>query len=86
MIIDDKKLEGIKKEWLTNIGLVSQNIYLLNDTIEKNIVFGNINVNENKLNEVLKSVNLDNKENFNLKNMISENGKICQVVRCRELQ
>ena len=75
VIIDDKKLEGIKKEWLTNIGLVSQNIYLLNDTIEKNIVFGNINVNENKLNEVLKSVNLDNKENFNLKNMISENGK-----------
>ena len=49
-------------------GYVSQNIFLIDDTIEKNIAFGQDNIDEEKLNKSLKNAelyeyinNLDNK-------------------------
>lgn len=75
IFIDDISHDHLKKKWMFNIGLVSQNIYLFNDTIKNNIVFGNNIVNEEKLKSALKAVNLNYKESFFLDNMISENGK-----------
>ena len=64
----------IRYKWISKIGLVSQSIYLFNDTIENNIAFGN-KIEKNKLNKVLNNVNLDSKGVFSLQNEISENGK-----------
>ncbi len=75
IFIDNINHNDLKKKWMLNIGLVSQNIYLFNDTIKNNILFGNNIVNEEKLKFALKAVNLNSKENFSLNNMISENGK-----------
>ena len=38
--LDDKSLEKNNVGWLKNIGYVSQNTYLIDTTIEKNIAFG----------------------------------------------
>jgi len=59
--VDDKNIFNLKKSWLKNIGYVSQDIFLFDDSILKNIAFG---IKENdidlkKVNEIIKLVSLD---------------------------
>ena len=68
----------IKDKWLKKIGYISQDIYLLNDTVKNNIIFGSKNFDIKKFNEAVvnsqfKDVinTLNNKENT----IIEENGK-----------
>jgi ABC-type bacteriocin/lantibiotic exporter with double-glycine peptidase domain len=70
--------KNIKSKWIEKVGYVTQNIYLLNDTIKKNIlydskVFDNkrfsLAIRQSKFYEVIK--NLPKKENT----LISENAK-----------
>ncbi len=75
ILIDGTSNFELNKKWIINFGLVSQNIYLFNDNIKNNIVFGNENIDENKLNYALNAVNLSNRESFSLNSYISENGK-----------
>ncbi|MGG3682929.1 ABC transporter ATP-binding protein [Aeribacillus sp. FSL K6-3256] len=72
--IDDIDKKSLRK----NIGIVSQKIYLFNDTIENNIKYGVENVDSNAYMEVLRTTGLDDiieklpdKENT----LVGENGK-----------
>jgi len=55
IVIDEKKFNKIPDFWQRNIGYVPQNIYLLDDTIKKNIALGvdDKNINVLKINEVI---------------------------------
>ena len=59
--VDDKNLNDFKKSWQKQIGYIPQDIYLLDDTIRNNIVFGidEKNVDENSIKEVIKLAQLE---------------------------
>ena len=62
ILIDDKSLFNISSEWMPKIGYISQNIFLIDDTIESNIAFGvpKDQISVNRLNEVISQVQLHN--------------------------
>ena len=59
--VDGKKIELGEKSWGGLIGYVSQSIFMLDDTIKKNIAFGcGIDeIDDNKIAEVIKKAQLD---------------------------
>tara|TARA_B110000459_G_C16594009_1_gene487674 strand:+ start:316 stop:2055 length:1740 start_codon:yes stop_codon:yes gene_type:complete len=61
LYIDDKILSNNLREWQNNIGYVSQNIYLLDDTIQSNIAFGipEEKIDINQINEIINLVQLE---------------------------
>lgn len=66
-----------KKEWLNKIGYVTQDIYLLNDTIKSNILYGDEKFDNNKLQKVLKMSQLNNfidNLKFKENTLVGENG------------
>ena len=76
--IDNIDIKNIKNSWRKKIGFVSQQIFLFNNTLRENIIFGS-DYNEKKFDEVIKFTNLqkilDNKKNFNFDSLINERGK-----------
>lgn len=75
--VDNLRIDNDQKNWKTKIGFVPQNVYLLNDSIEKNILFGNNNKNVKTLFKVCKIAQIANKNNDIsklLKKNIGENG------------
>src|SRR3989338_7408221 len=59
LLIDGANIDKIdKKSWHDNIGYVSQDIFLINDTIENNIRFYNSYLNHKDIAEVTKSANI----------------------------
>ncbi len=66
ILVDGIEIDKNLKSWRKNIGYVPQNIYLIDDSVKKNIAFGleNHEILENKL---LKSI-----DNSNLKDFIAE--------------
>lgn len=80
ILIDDNydiNKKGIKNKWRKKIGYVTQNIYLLNDTIKNNILYGLEEFNKDKFDRVLINSqfeevvkNFPNRENM----MVGENG------------
>jgi len=79
ILLDGESIYNIDfNEWRNNIGYVSQDIYLMNDTIENNIKFYK-DLNEKDLIEVAKQANiLDfiNKSKKGFKTIIGERGVI----------
>ena len=77
-LIDNKKLEDKHLiKWRKKISYVPQFGYLLNDTVQNNILFGSNDRNKNRLIKVLKLVDLYDffkKNNYNLNTKIGENG------------
>ena len=75
-LIDDKKLDGIKTSWQKQIGYVPQQIFLLDDTISKNIsLCAENDIDYNKIEEVIKMVELKNVyERFGKTEKIGERG------------
>ena len=68
--LDDVNILQNRRGWQKMIGYVPQSIYLIDESIKKNIAFGEDDVNIGKLNQVLKQSgleqfveNLANKEN-----------------------
>ena len=63
ILIDDLNLDCNLKGWQKQIGYVSQNIYLLDDTIRNNIAFG---LNKNDINQeaILKSIELSRLKDY----------------------
>ena len=59
--IDDKNIDSFKKSWQKQIGYIPQDIYLLDDSIMNNIVFGidESEINENLINDVIKLAQLE---------------------------
>ena len=64
----------LNNKWISKIGIVSQSIFLLNDTVENNIVFGSL-IDKQRLKNVLNAVNLIAEEGFKLSSYIEENGR-----------
>lgn len=60
--VDNKDLSYNKKAWLKNIGYVSQDIFLFDDTILNNIAFGSEkkDIDLKKINNIIKITSLDN--------------------------
>lgn len=60
--LDGKKVSLNNENWQKNIGYVTQNSYLIDDTIKKNILFGledDFRVDEKKLKQAIKDSQLD---------------------------
>ncbi|HDZ5003295.1 TPA: ABC-type lipopolysaccharide transporter PglK [Campylobacter jejuni] len=59
ILVDNQKLNANNaKDYRQKIGYIPQNIYLFNDSIAKNITFGD-KIDEEKLNRVIKQANLE---------------------------
>ena len=60
LIIDNKKINLKKQLWKHNIGYVSQNTCLIDDTIKANIAFGNFNddINNERILKILSDVEM----------------------------
>jgi ATP-binding cassette, subfamily B, bacterial PglK len=60
ILIDDIDLNDISDEWMAYIGYISQNIFLVNDTIGNNIAFGipKDQITSSKIDEVISQVQL----------------------------
>ena len=61
ILVDDKNLFDNIPGWYDLISFVPQDIYIINDTIKKNIAIGldENNIDHNHINKILKIVNLD---------------------------
>ena len=59
--IDGKDISSIKKHWATMIGYVPQNVYMLDDTVRRNIAFGveDEDISDEKIWQVLREAKLD---------------------------
>ena len=79
--VDGLSISSSIKEWQKKLGYVSQNIYLLPDTIKKNIAFGlpEDQIDNNLINEVIKKTSLkkfvDSLE-FGIDTFIGEGGAL----------
>ena len=79
IFIDDKNLLKVKQEWQSIIGFVPQSVYLLDESIAKNIAFG---INEEKINfdkikKIIKNLNLNdliNDSKLGLETLVGERG------------
>lgn len=71
-VVDKIKLEGQKITWKNKLGYVSQKTFLYNNTIQFNISFKNNNLENKKIHELLKLVELTSFVK-NLKNKINSN-------------
>ena len=77
ILVDSKNINADIRSWQKNFGYIPQKIYLLNDTIKNNIIFGNPIEDLEKINKILSKIGL---EQFisNLKNgletVAGENG------------
>jgi ABC-type multidrug transport system fused ATPase/permease subunit len=61
ILVDDIAIKFEKKYWGDEIGYVSQQTTLVDDTVKQNIIFGRYeNLNKRHLNKVLKEVDLSN--------------------------
>ena len=81
VLIDDKNLLDYREEWLNIIGYVTQETFILDDTLKKNIALFDLetkNINEKKVNDSLKKTNLYNffnNEKDGLETILNERGK-----------
>ena len=77
--IDNEKIENVLEEWHKKISLLPQKVFLLEDTIKNNIIFGNDNskYQDEKVNKLIKDVNLEfiNKFKNGIDTKVSELGK-----------
>ncbi len=55
---DGKNIRENNEAWRKNFAYIPQNIFLLDDTIKNNIVFGKNNIDLNKLDKIIKKVEL----------------------------
>ena len=60
ILIDGKKIESVKSSWQKNIGCVPQDVFILDDTLKRNIAFGLPNelIDEKKVNKAIDLANL----------------------------
>jgi ABC-type cobalamin/Fe3+-siderophores transport system ATPase subunit len=60
ILIDNKDLNTISNQWMSSIGYISQNIFLVNDTIENNIALGipKDQISSSRISEVISQVQL----------------------------
>jgi ATP-binding cassette, subfamily B, bacterial PglK len=78
ILINDEQLEDIKYKWFDNVSYVAQNIFLLDDTIKRNITFGisENDIDQNLLNNCIKIACIDKflSKELSLNTVIGNNG------------
>ena len=77
ILIDGKTLTELSFNWLENIGYVPQQITLIDDSIKNNIVYGEDEIDEIHLQNVLQSIQLDQyfkRNNIDINKKIGERG------------
>jgi len=79
ILIDGEKIENIKSEWQKNIGCVPQEVFILDDTLKRNIAFGLPNdlIDEEKVNKAIELANLTEFKNnleLGLETLLGESG------------
>lgn len=79
ILIDNKDLNTISNHWMSRIGYISQNIFLVNDTIENNIVLGisRDEISSLRINQIIDQVQLTSYINdlpYGLKTKVGEKG------------
>lgn len=64
IIVDERNIKNLKNSYQKIIGCVSQNVFILNDSLKRNIAFGLPDelINIDRVNEVIKITNLKNLE------------------------
>ena len=77
--LDEKNIKTFKKSYQNIIGCVSQDIFILNDSLKKNIAFNFPDqlINIDRIKEVIKIANLDNFEKnlkFGLNTLLGDGG------------
>ena len=74
--VDGQKINYNTKNWYNKISYVQQNIYIINDTVEKNICLSDDKINLSKLENLIELCDLENvvKQKKGMK--ISEDGKV----------
>ncbi|MDA7481164.1 ABC transporter ATP-binding protein, partial [Candidatus Pelagibacter ubique] len=73
ILVDGTQMKGCSENWIKKIGLVSQSVFLFNDTVENNIIFGSP-TDKIKLKDILNNLNLG-ESRFSPFSIIEENGK-----------
>ena len=78
ILVNDEQLKDIKYKWFDNVSYVTQNIFLLDDTIKRNITFGisENNIDQNLLNNCIKTACIDTflSKELSLNTVIGNNG------------
>lgn len=61
LLVDGVNIAGKEREWQNSIGYVPQDIYMMDDTLRRNIAFGvpDEDIDEDKLKEVIKQAQID---------------------------
>jgi ABC-type multidrug transport system fused ATPase/permease subunit len=75
--VDGKNINDCMQSWQRKIGFVPQSIYLLDDSIRNNIIFGDVDVDEDLLLKAVKDSHLDeflHTLNFGLDEKVGERG------------
>lgn len=78
ILIDKKKLSSIKEDWQNSLCYIPQDLYLFEDTIEKNITISNDKINTNRLKRSIKLSKLHSlisKYSKKIKHKIKNSGK-----------
>ena len=58
VLFNNQNIQNFKEEWQNQIGYVSQTYFLINSSIKDNIIFGRKNISEDKLKNIIKTVEL----------------------------
>lgn len=72
IMVDNLKINSTQENWRRKIGFVPQNIYLLNDSVENNILFGQNYKNKKRILEVSKIARIDNTDS-GIKRLLNRN-------------
>ncbi len=59
VLFNNQNIQNFKEEWQNQIGYVSQTYFLINSSIKDNIIFGRKNISEEKLKNIIKTVELE---------------------------
>jgi ATP-binding cassette, subfamily B, bacterial PglK len=79
ILVDGKDIKTNYKAWQKNFSYVPQNIYLLDDTIKNNIVFGNEKIDSFKIYKILEKIGLSKFVNNlpnNIDTIVGENASL----------
>jgi ABC-type multidrug transport system fused ATPase/permease subunit len=80
ILIDENSIESVKTQWQKNIGCVPQDVFIIDDTLKKNIAFGlpNESIDDNRVKRVIELANLSELQNtlkLGIEDKIGEAGK-----------
>ena len=79
IFVDGKNVKNIKKGWQKIFGCVPQDVFILDNTLKRNVAFGlpDINIDDKKVNKAIELANLEDftkNSKFGLETLLGESG------------